>query len=85
MEPLPTCQSKLQRISRLGLLGGAKKGTIDNFWLQKSLDVEEEARIKTAEVKIAIMSNNGSMALTLRTTAPHSPQQICRRWELKEE
>ena len=88
MEPLSTCQSKLQRISRLGRLGSAKKGTIDFFWLQKSLDVEEGARIKATEaveVEMAIMSNGGSMALTPRTILPHSPQQIYRRWERKEE
>ena len=52
------------------------------------LDVEKGDRIKAVEavvVEMEIMNSNGSTALTLKTTQPHSPQQICRRWEMKDE
>ena len=41
--------------------------------------------VEAAVAEIAIMSNDGSMSLTPRNTTPHSPRQIHRRWELKDE
>ena len=90
--PSAPSQSKLQRISCLAQLGSASAGTIVKYWLQgERTDVERgegmiavEA-VEAAVAKIVIMSNDGSMSLTPRNTTPHSPRQIHRRWELKDE